>query len=165
MKDFLKNDEGNVTVAFSLLVPLLLFYFLWIVSTWQARYVQLQTKAVIDFAVLGGATTGIALETNGSYSGTYIPIYGDEYGAYNEYGSDVATELLSTNAYNTLPKSVADQLVDQARGYWQTADEIFYQQGGYMHFRAEDIKYRSLLPVLVDNWNFTIESTARCQAE
>ena len=163
MKEFINDNEGNVTVAFSLITPLLLFYFLWVVSTWQARYVQMQTKAVIDLAVLGGATTGVAIETNGNYSGTYIPIYGDEYGAYNEYGSDVATQLLSTNAYNTLPKSVADQIMNQARGYRETADEIFYQQGGYMHFKVENIKYRSLLPVLVDNWNFTMESTARCQ--
>lgn len=163
MKSFLKDDEGSITVAFSLITPLLLFYFLWIVSTWQARYIQMQTKAVIDFAVLGGATTGIAIETNGNYSGTYIPIYGDEYGLYNEYGSDVAMGLLRENAYNTLPKSVADQIMQQANGYWKTANEIFYQQGGYMHFKVEDIKYRSLVPILVQNWTFTIESTARCQ--
>ena len=60
MKAFYRNQDGNVTIAFSLLTPFIIFYFLWVVSSWQAMYIQLQTKAVIDFATLGGATTGVA---------------------------------------------------------------------------------------------------------
>ena len=67
------------------------------------------------------------------------------------------------NAYNTLPESVAKQIVQQAKGFWLSEDEINYQNGGLMHFKVTNIKYRSLVPLLVKNWNFTIESTAKCQ--
>ena len=164
MRGFFSDENGNMTVSFSLITPFIIFYFLWVVSTWQAMYIQMQTKAVIDIALLGGATTGVAIKQgNTASAGSYIPIVGGEYGAYNEYGSDVATNLIRDNAYSTLPKSLADQLVKQTKGYWQDATEINYQLGGIMHFKAENIKYRSLVPVLFSNWNFTIESTARCQ--
>ena len=85
----------------------------------------------------------------------------DEY--VKEYGADVAIQLLEENAYNTLPESVAKQIVQQAKGFWLSDDEINYQNGGLMHFKVTNIKYRSLVPLLVKNWNFTIESTAKCQ--
>lgn len=166
MKAFYRNQDGNVTIAFSLLTPFIIFYFLWVVSSWQAMYIQLQTKAVLDFATLGGATTGVAERTSVSdiQAACYIPVVGGDYGDnVKEYGADVATQLLEENAYNTLPKSVAKQIVQQAKGFWLSEDEINYQNGGLMHFKVTNIKYRSLVPLLVKNWNFTIESTAKCQ--
>lgn len=162
--EFLNNEDGNLTVSFSLLTPFIIFYFLWIVSTWQVRYIQLQTKAVLDFAVLGGATTGIAEKNStSSVAACTIPLAGGPYGAYNQYGSDVSTELIRVNATNTLPSSVAQQVIRQTRNYWESDKEQSYQTGGIMHLRIENIKYRSLVPVLFNNWNLTIESSARCQ--
>lgn len=166
MKAFMNNEEGNITVAFSLLTPFIIFYFLWVVSTWQAMYIQMQTKAVIDFALLGGASTGVTVksEASDSLASSYIPVRGGNYESeVKEYGADVAKELLEINAYQTLPESVAKQLVNVSKNYWDTPDEVQLQNGGYMHMRVSNLKYRSLVPVLVNNWTFTIESTAQCQ--
>ena len=162
MRSFLMNEEGNLTVPFSILTPLILFYFMWTVSTWQARYIQLQTKAVIDFALLGGASTGVVEKydnlNNPSY---YIPVRNTTESS-EEYGADVAYNLLCENAQKTLPSDVANQLINMGRGYWDSEDEILLQLSGIMHFKAENIKYRTLVPAIVANWTFTIESTARC---
>lgn len=164
MKKFIMNENGNMTVSFSLLTPFIIFYFLWVVSTWQANYIQLQIKSVLDLATLGGASTGISEKAGSSIGGSYIPIVGGDYGSeVSEYGADVAKHLLEMNAYNTLPKSVADQLVSQTKDFWSSKEEIDYQNAGIMHVKVENIKYRTLVPVLTENWNFTIESSAVCQ--
>lgn len=163
MREFLNNEDGNLTVSFSLLTPFIIFYFLWIVSTWQAQYIQLQTKAVLDFATLGGTTTGISLkDSTAGVAACAIPVKGGEYDT-NEYGSDVALELLDVNSRNTLPSSVAEQIMNQSKNYWESDREINLQNAGIMHLRIENIKYRSLVPVLFNHWNLTIESSARCQ--
>lgn len=167
MKIFLEEENGSITVAFSLLTPFIIFYFLWIVSSWQARYIQVQTKAVIDFAVLGGATTGVVEKSNisNSLASAYIPIVGGIYTDVSEYGSEVTIALLKENAYETLPEDVAKQICEQAENFWTTPEELSLQNSGLMHFKVTNIKYRSLVPLLVDNWNFTIESTAQVQVK
>lgn len=163
MKDFLNNEDGDITVSFSLLMPFVIFYFLWVVSSWQARYIQLQTKAVLDFAVLGGATSGIAekSDVSSSQASCYIPVKDISDTSVNEYGSDIAEELVMINAKNTLPASVAEQLIEKTHNYWDSDVEIQYQLGGIMHLKVQNIQYRHLIPGF-GSWNFEIESTAKC---
>lgn len=158
--DFFKNEEGSITVGMSILFPILILFVLYTEQTWQAHYIRIETQAILDFATLGAAETGEATELKGK---KYCSIpYNTSDTLYS--GNHVAKYLIKENMHN-LPSSLQQQLTNEMEGNkMQGLADWTMQQTGYMNLRV-NLKYRVPLKIFYSQYNFSIESTARCQPD
>lgn len=160
IRNFITNEDGDVTIMFALLIPVLLYVTVYFENVMQARYVLNQTQTVLDLATKGGAATGEAVFSNGD---TFCTI---PYSPSNpEFSGDhVAKKLLKENM-DTLPEYVQASIMEQLNtnkviGF----NDPDLRAGGYVELKV-NFKYRPDTPLLFNQFRFTVSSTAKCQAE
>lgn len=159
MKKFLLDESGSISVGLSLIFPILILFTLYTEVIWQAHYIRIETQAILDFAVLGAAETGVATEDIGGGYYCYIPYDAND---SNYSGMHVAKYLIQENLH-VLPTVLQNDIQDMLN------NESIYglhnypvQQNGYMNLRL-NLSYRNPLNLFFNQYKFNIESTARCQ--
>lgn len=164
MKDcfetFLSNEDGDISIMFAILVPVLLWVTVYFENVMQARYILNQTQIVLDIATKGGAATGEAVDNNGSVFCT-IP-----YNPSNpEYSGDhVAKKLLKENL-DTLPEYAKNSILEQLNNNKIIGfNDPDLRAGGYVEMKVT-FKYKPDTPLFFSQYKFTVSSTAKCQAE
>ena len=156
----IKDEDGDVTVMFAMLVPVLLWLTVYFENVMQARYIYNQTQTILDIATKGGASTGEAIVSNGEVFCT-IP-----YDPSNpEYSGDhVAKKLLMENL-DTLPEYAKNSILEQLNNNKIIGfDDPDLRAGGYVEMKVT-FKYRPDTPLFFNQYKFTVSSTARCQAD
>lgn len=161
MKNFLLDESGSISVGLSLIFPILVLFALFTEVRWQAHYIRIETQAILDFAVLGAAQTGIATEDVGGEYYCYIPY--DE-GDVTYSGTHVSKYLIEENLH-VLPTVLQEDVQNMLN-----SNSIYglhnypVQQNGYMNLELQ-LNYRNPLNLLFNQYVFNIESTARCQPD
>lgn len=157
---FLKDENGDITVLFAMLIPVLLFITVYFENEMQARYIFNQTQTVLDIATKGGASTGEAVKSNGSIFCT-IPFNS---GNPEQSGDHVAKKLLKENL-KTLPSYVQASILEQLNNNKIIGfDDPDLRAGGYVEMKVT-FKYRPDTPLLFNQYKFTVSSTSKCQAD
>ena len=65
--NFLKKEDGNVTVVLVVLLPVLLWCLFFFESKMQVRWIYTQVQSVLDFSTLAGANTGETQKSGTEY--------------------------------------------------------------------------------------------------
>lgn len=158
--EFLQDEDGDVSVMFAILVPVLLWVMVFFENTMQARYIYTQTQVVLDLATKAGAMTGEAVESNGAVFCT-IP-----YDASNpEFSGDhVAEKMLKTNL-NTLPDYVQASILNEFENHHIIGfNDPDLRAGGIVEMKVT-FRYRPDTPLFFKNYKMTVSSTAKCQPD
>ncbi len=158
--EFIRDEDGDITVMFAVLTPVLLWLTVYFENVMQARYIVNQTQTVLDIATKGAAATGEAVKNNGQVFCTipYNP------GNPNFSGDHVAEKLLRENL-DTLPKYAKDSILNQLNNNKIIGfNDPDLRAGGYVEMKVT-FNYRPDTPLMFNQFKFTISSTAKCQAE
>lgn len=160
IKEFLLDDDGNVTVGLSIIFPILILFMLFTEQQWQAHYIRVETQAILDFATLGAAETGEAKTTQGQ---AYCVIPYDESNQLYS-GNHVSKYLIKENMH-VLPTQMQEQLLNEMAGNkMEGLANWELQQTGYMNLEV-NLRYRVPLNLFYSQYTFHIESTSRCQPD
>lgn len=157
---FMKDEDGDVTVMFAVLTPVLLWLTVYFENVMQARYILNQTQVVLDIATKGGAATGESIKNNGNVFCT-IP-----YDPSNpEFSGDhVARKLLEENL-GTLPEYVQESIMEELENNRIVGfNDPDLRAGGYVEMKVT-FRYRPDTPLFFNQYKFTVSSTAKCQAD
>lgn len=76
-----KAKKGAISVAFAILLPILLNVCTYFCGRMEARFIAAEVQNLMDISTKAGASTGIIITrtVNGKeYSNCVIPVYGDE---------------------------------------------------------------------------------------
>lgn len=155
-----KDEDGDISIMFAILVPVLLWVTVYFENLMQARYILNQTQTVLDIATKGGAFTGVAVKSNGAVFCT-IP--------YNpsdpEFSGDHVVKKLLQENLHTLPQYVQDSIMSELNNNRIIGfNDPDLRAGGYVEMKVT-FKYRPDTPLLFNQYKFTVSSTAKCQAE
>ena len=157
MLNFLKRENGNVTVMLVVLLPVFLWCLFFFESKMQARWIYTQTQSILDFSTLAGASTG---EGSRSTAGTVCSI------PYNtsdtsKSGQHVAVSLFKQNI-KTLPQNVQTALLNELNSHRIVGlEDRDLQMSGYMQMKVS-FKYKPNIPIFFSDYVFNIESVSRC---
>lgn len=160
VKSFILDEDGDITVMFAMLIPVLLWVTVYFENVMQARYILNQTQTVLDVATKGGASTGEAVKSNGAVFCT-IP-----YNSKNpEFSGDHVTKKLLKENLKTLPQYAQNSILEQLNNNKIIGfNDPDLRAGGFVEMKVT-FKYRPDTPLFFNQYKFTISSTAKCQAE
>lgn len=160
IKSLIRDEDGDITIMFAVLVPVLLWVTVYFENVMQARYILNQTQTVLDIATKGGAFTGEAVKSNGAVFCTIPYNPGDP----ENSGDHVAKKLLQENLH-TLPQYVQDSIMTELNNNRIIGfNDPDLRAGGYVQMKVT-FRYRPDTPLLFNKYKFTVSSTAKCQAD
>lgn len=158
--NFLKKEDGNVTVVLVVLLPVLLWCLFFFESKMQVRWIYTQVQSVLDFSTLAGANTGETQKSGTEYVCS-IPYSVSE---QTKSGYHVAVKLFKENV-KTLPEEIKNELLAQLQsGDIEGLKDRDAQMGGYM-IMTTSFKYKPNIPIFFRNYVVTVSSTSRCQPD
>lgn len=160
VKRFFTSRRGSITVMMAILLPVILWATIFFENKMQARYILNQTQVVLDLATKGGAQTGVVMTGSGK------PFCTIPYDASNpeQSGDHVAKKLLRENL-PTLPQYAGDSILQQLNNNRiEGFNDPDLRASGFVSMKVT-FKYRPSTPLFFSDYVFTVESTAKCQAD
>ena len=169
--NFLKKEDGNVTVVLVVLLPVLLWCLFFFESKMQVRWIYTQVQSVLDFSTLAGANTGETQKSGTEYVcrlayavGTNEAGHPYSVSEQTKSGYHVAVKLFKENV-KTLPEEIKNELLAQLQsGDIEGLKDRDAQMGGYM-IMSTSFKYKPNIPIFFRNYVVTVSSTSRCQPD
>ena len=157
MLNFLKKENGSVTVMMVVLLPVLLWCLFFFESKMQARWIYTETQSILDFSTLAGASTG---EGSKSTAGSVCSIPYNTSNKKNS-GQHVAVELFKKNI-KVLPAKVQESLLTELNEHKiEGLEDRDLQMAGYMQMKVS-FKYKPNIPIFFSDYVFNVESVSHC---
>lgn len=165
-KSILREEDGNISTAMTILLPVILLLLVFFETRMQARYIYIETKSIFDFAVLAGADEGKTVKDSvGNIPACTIEPKAGKAAVKRVLEMNIVNPKVGTDS-TKLPAQIRQQIYDAYKNDKITGmtDRTSYM-GGYAHLQMTVRNSNSSVPVIrriFNSYRITIDSTARC---